>query len=292
MDLIKDGWFMEKGQLWPGQAMSLKVEEVLYNAKSKYQDILLFRSEVYGTVLVLDGVIQLTTRDEFAYQEMITHIPMFCHPDPVSVLVIGGGDGGVVREVLKHPTVRKVVLCEIDSQVIEVSKKYLKGLSSAFDDERVSIKIMDGAEFLVQHPSQYDIIIIDSSDPIGPAESLFQKPFYQSVYKALKPGGICCAQGECMWLHADLIRSMTQMTKSIFEEVRYAYTSIPTYPCGQIGFLICSKQRSEAKIEGARLGEAVRVPIKEQQMSFKYYNAEIHKAGFVLPEFARRLLDG
>ena len=142
MDLIIDGWFHERGTLWPGQAMSLKVKTVLDHHRSDFQDILVFESENHGKVLVLDGVIQVTERDEFSYQEMIAHLPLFAHPNPKKVLVIGGGDGGVIREVAKHPGVEYIVECEIDKGVIDVSKKHLPTLAKGYDDPRVKVHVM------------------------------------------------------------------------------------------------------------------------------------------------------
>lgn len=283
LDLIKGGWFIEKGALWPGQAMSLEVEEVLHHCTSRYQDILVFKSKTYGNVLVLDGVIQCTERDEFAYQEMIAHLPLFSHPNPQKVLVIGGGDGGVLREVLKHPSVTEAVLCDIDAEVIEVSKKYLPFMSTSFDDDRVTIEIMDGAIFMARHPEEYDVIITDSSDPIGPAQVLFEMPFYSAMNRALRDNGILCTQGECAWLHLDLIRPMMASCKELFPTVEYAYTTVPTYPSGQIGFIICSKQ-------GTNLQVPTRKPSSAVQDSMRYYNPEVHSAAFILPEFARKAL--
>lgn len=284
LDLIKDGWFMEKGALWPGQAMSLEVEKVLHHSTSKYQDILVFQSKQYGKVLVLDGVIQCTERDEFGYQEMISHLPLFSHPKPQRVLVIGGGDGGVLREVLKHLSVTDVTLCDIDAEVIEVSKKYLPSMSASFQDERVTVKIMDGAVYMKDHPNEYDVIITDSSDPIGPAQVLFEMPFYAAMKSALRDDGIISTQGECAWLHLDLIRPMMTSCRNLFPTVEYAYTTIPTYPSGQIGFILCSKKKD------ADLQTPSRKPSADFQKSLRYYNPAVHHAAFVLPEFARRSL--
>lgn len=282
--MIKDEWFMEKGVMWPGQAMSLQVDEILHHSKSQYQDILLFKSKTYGNVLVLDGVIQVTERDEFSYQEMISHLPMFSHNNPENVLVIGGGDGGVLREVLKHKSVKKAVLCEIDSQVIEMSKKYLPSLSCSFDDHRVEVNIQDGAEFMKNHEEEFDVIITDSSDPVGPAEALFEMPFYETMKKSLRQDGIICSQGECMWLHTGLIKPLIENCKGIFPVVEYAYTCIPTYPSGQIGFILCSKS------EDIKFRQPVRnIPVEIQE-SLKYYNRNIHSASFVLPQFAMKAL--
>ncbi|ESO88834.1 hypothetical protein LOTGIDRAFT_218994 [Lottia gigantea] len=285
MDAIRKGWFSELSPLWPGQCLSLEIEEVLYHEKSKYQDILVFKSKTYGNVLVLDGVIQVTERDEHSYQEMLAHIPMFSHPNPKQVLIIGGGDGGVAREVLKHPQVLTVDMCEIDEKVPEVSKKYLPKLASSFADPKFTLHVQDGFEFLKSHEGTYDVIITDSSDPIGPASSLFEKSYYDLMSKSLKDGGVLASQGECLWLHLDLIKEMLEFCKTIYPITDYCYTTIPTYPSGQIGFILCSKDK-------ANFRKPVRC-ISQQEvddMSLKYYNTDIHKASFILPEFVRKVI--
>jgi spermidine synthase len=284
-DLIIDGWFHERGELWAGQAMSLKVKKVLDHHRSDFQDILVFESENHGTVLVLDGVIQVTERDEFSYQEMIAHIPLFAHPDPKKVLVIGGGDGGVLREVARHKGVEEIVECEIDEGVIKVSKKYFPSLAIGYDDPRVSVKIMDGAKFMEENQEAFDVIITDSSDPIGPASILFETPFYNAMYKSLRQGGIICTQGECMWLHLDLIKPLVDSISKTFSSVEYAYTTIPTYPSGQIGFIVATKD-----------GTTCKKPLREASDEFladlRYYTPELHSAAFVLPAFASRAIFG
>lgn len=241
MNTDMNGWLVEKSQLWPGQAMCLEVEKVLFEGQSKFQHVVVVQSKTYGTTLVIDGVIQLTERDEFAYQETIAHIPLFSHPNPRKVCIIGGGDGGVISQAIKHKTVEQIHLCEIDEMVVEASKKFFPRFAPGFDHPKVTVKIGDGLKYLSEltEPT-YDVIIVDSSDPVGPAESLFGKSFYESAKKALLPGGIICAQSECMWLHLDLIKSLKETSKELFPSVEYAYTCIPTYPCGQIGYLISS----------------------------------------------------
>jgi len=280
MDKIHNGWFSELGQMWPGQALSLKVDEVLYHEKSDFQDILVFKSSNYGNVLVLDGAIQVTERDEHAYQEMAAHLVLCAHPCPKKVVVIGGGDGGVLREIAKHSTVEEIIICEIDKQVPEVSKKYLPGLAKGFDDPRVTVRIGDGVKYLEEQKAQFDIIIVDSSDPIGPAEMLFEKPFYTSMRNALREGGIALTQAECLWLHLDMIKRLVEQSKDLYKNVSYAYTTVPTYPSGQIGFCICSL-RDQSPNEPVRT-----LPADQLQ----YYNEHIHRASFVLPEFARKVL--
>ncbi|KIP02329.1 hypothetical protein PHLGIDRAFT_32236 [Phlebiopsis gigantea 11061_1 CR5-6] len=276
---IRDGWFREISSQWPGQAMTLKVRKILHVEKSLYQDVLVFESETYGNVLVLDGVIQCTERDEFSYQEMIAHLPLASHPNPEQVLVIGGGDGGVVREVLKHQSVKNVVLCDIDEAVVRVSRQFLPHMSSLLDDPRVTVFIGDGFKFLAENQSTYDVIITDSSDPVGPAESLFQKPYFELLHNALTPGGHIATQAECLWIHLPLITELVSTIGKIFAVAEYAFTTIPTYPSGQIGFLVCSKA------EGRNLHEPVRTVTPT-----RYYNSDVHRAAFVLPEFGRAML--
>jgi spermidine synthase len=286
-DLIRDGWFFETETMWPGQKFGIKVEKILVNGRSAFQDILVFESSTYGKVLVLDGVIQATERDEFSYQEMISHLPLFVNKNPPNkVLIIGGGDGGVLREVAKHKCVKEIHMCEIDQQVVEVSKKFFsESLATSFDDERLKLFFCDATQFLLEEGKgkgqDYDVIICDSSDPIGPAKDLFGEAFFKSMYEALSPTGILCSQCECMWLHLDLIKGVLENTQKIFgnESAKYAYATIPSYPCGQIGFMVAAKDNS------TNVAAPLRSPIKK--MKLKYYSKQIHKAAFILPEFAK-----
>ncbi|XP_078407520.1 spermidine synthase-like [Cetorhinus maximus] len=267
--------------------MSLEVDEVLYNQKSPFQDVVVFKSKTYGNVLVLDGVIQCTERDEFAYQEMIANLTLCSHPNPKKVLIIGGGDGGVLREVVKHSAVESVAQCEIDEDVIKVSKQYLPGMAVGFSSPKLKLHVGDGFEFMKENQDAFDVIITDSSDPVGPAESLFQESYYQLMKNALRDDGILGAQGECQWLHLELIKEMRRFCKSLFPVVEYAYSTIPTYPSGQIGFMLCSKNPETSFREPVRQLSAEEV----DRMQLKYYNADMHRAAFVLPEFARKALN-
>ncbi|KAJ2007616.1 putrescine aminopropyltransferase [Coemansia thaxteri] len=282
---ISNGWFRESGAMWPGQSMSIEVSQILHVEKSKFQDVLVFESKTYGNVLVLDGVIQVTERDEFSYQEMITHPALFSHPNPERVLVIGGGDGGVLREAIKHPQVKEAVLCDIDEAVIRVSKKYLPSLSVSYADPKVAVHIGDGFEFLQNKKNYFDVIITDSSDPVGPAASLYQSRYYELMRDALRDGGIVSTQGECQWLHLPLIKEVLTFARKLFPVAEYAYTTIPTYPSGQIGFILCGKDRSTSFKEPLR-----RMSPEQELKLFKYYNADIHRAAFILPNFTRLAL--
>ncbi|KAJ5224868.1 Spermine/spermidine synthase-domain-containing protein [Penicillium citrinum] len=282
---IQDGWFSEKSGMWPGQAMSLKVNQILHHEKSKYQDVLIFESSDYGTVLVLDNVIQCTERDEFSYQEMITHLALNSHPNPKKVLVIGGGDGGVLREVVKHESVEEAILCDIDEAVIRLSKKYLPGMSVGFQHPNATTHVGDGFEFLKTHKNEFDVIITDSSDPEGPAETLFQKPYFELLNDALREGGVITTQAENQWLHLSLIADLKKSCKEVFPVAEYAYTTIPTYPSGQIGFMVCCKDANRNVKEPLRSWTR-----EEEEKLCRYYNQDIHRASFVLPNFARKAL--
>ena len=282
MDLFKNGWFAEQGPSWAGMSQNLEVEEVLAHEKSKYQDIYVFKAKKTGLTMTLDDAIQSTEFDEFAYQEMLSHVILYCHPNPKKVLIIGGGDLGVAREVLKHKCVEHVDLCELDERVTELSKKYLPHMAEAASkDPRFHIHFEDGAAYVAKKKNEYDIIITDSSDPCGPAQPLFNQQYYQNLYNALTEGGIIASQGESMWLDADFILQLKKFCKNAgFKHVEYSTIQIPTYPCGSIGAFIASK------------GNSCKTPLREmteeEAKSMKYYNKEIHIASFAMPEFFKR----
>lgn len=286
--LIKNNWFREvSDESFPGQGLELQVEEVLYTGKSEFQDILVFKSTNYGNVLVLDGIIQVSERDEFAYQEMITHLPIMSHPNPKSVLVIGGGDGGVLREVLKHGDyIEKIVLVEIDATVIELSKKYLPGMSVAFNDPKIQVELCDGFEYLKNLTSKFDIIITDSSDPEGPAAAFFQEQYFRLLYNCLNDDGIVITQAsENVWLNIQLLKDLKSNIKKVFPVVEYCYTMVPTYTSGQLGLMIASKDSSSDLTKPKRTFSG-----SKQDELFKYYNSEIHQSCFVLPTWAKKYL--
>ncbi|KAL4557012.1 hypothetical protein LXL04_035182 [Taraxacum kok-saghyz] len=352
------GWFSEhqsssdklgktmyfSSPMWPGEAHSLEVQRILFKEKSEYQEVLVFESLTYGKVLVLDGILQLTERDEFAYQEMIAHLPLCSIKSPKNVLVVGGGDGGVLREVARHNSVEVIDICEIDKMVIDVSKKFFPDLAVGFEDPRVHLHVGDAFEFIQHVPKgKYDAIIVDSSDPVevaeaedsmkeaedylesamesameefrrfeeemeaesnkelqgllsigesarglgksmekaanfaskyieaalnsatarnfrhigtiftvlsntwenmkGPAKELVEKPFFEMLARALRPGGVLCNMAESMWLHTHAIQDMISTCRQVFKgSIHYAWASVPTYPSGVIGFLLCSTE--------------------------------------------------
>ncbi len=278
---IVDGWFSEICPMWPGVALSIEIQEVLYSKKSKFQQIDLYQTKNFGKMLVLDGIIQLTEPDEFAYHEMMSHIPMFAHPNPEKVLVVGGGDGGVLREVSRHGCVKSIDFCEIDEQVIKVAKEFLPQIACGFDDPRVKIHIKNGNTFVHEQENQYDVIIVDSSDPIGPGEALFERPFYEGLKKALRKNGLIATQGESFFLHQDCVKNLVKITRDLFDEQAYSYTLVPTYPGGHIGICLGSL--------GPRLKTPSRIISDDIQKQLKYYSLKMHEASFVLPYFAETM---
>lgn len=223
-------------------------------------------------------------------------LSLYIQNPPKKALVVGGGDGGVLRELARYPSLEEIHLAEIDGMVIDVSKKHFPQMAVGFADPRVSVHVCDGIKFVEEAPEgTYDIIVVDSSDPVGPAEVLFQKPFFEYMHRALKPGGIVCTQAESLWYHMKIIQSLAAMCKEVFVggSVQYAFTTIPTYPSGQIGFMVCSKANPEAKeLHDPRVPRQP-LPGSPEGRGYgalKYYNHEVHRAAFVLPTFARDAL--
>ena len=275
----KEIWIEEKLEIKNGRALKVRITKSLEKIKSEFQEIEVVESQSFGKILLIDGVIMLTEADEFCYHEMITHVPLCVHTKAQKVLVIGGGDGGTVREILKHDNVKEVDVCEIDGKVIEICKKYFPDLANNFGDPRVKIFCEDGNEFIKTHKNEYDLIIVDSSDPIGPAEVLFRKEFYEAMYQALKDDGIVISQAESFFYHRKIIKSLFSFIKYIYPISEYYYTLVPTYPSGVIGFTFCSKKYHP--ISDFNQQEALKLN------DLKYYNKDIHKAAFILPNFVQ-----
>lgn len=212
-------WFTEKQT--EDLEITCRIVKTLHIEKTKYQELALIETPQFGRMLVLDGAIQTTEKDEFVYHEMITHVPLFTHPNPENVLVIGGGDGGTIREILKHSSVNKAVLVEIDERVVEISKKFLPTISNALDDPRAKVVIEDGIKYVKENKNQFDVIIIDSTDPVGPAVGLFAVDFYRAVHEALRDGGIIVAQTESPFYNQELISKVYKNIRSIFPITRF-----------------------------------------------------------------------
>ena len=269
----------------PDVKLSIKVERQLYSGNSEYQRIDVYESNEFGRFLTLDGCMMLTEKDEFIYHEMITHVPMAVHPNPRSILIIGAGDGGVVRELTRYKSVEHIDLVEIDDMVIDVCKQYLPKTASSFDDARVHIHIEDGLKYIRSCENQYDVIIVDSTDPFGPGEGLFTKEFYGSCYKALREDGIMVNQQESPF-YADDVAAMQRAHKRIVESFpisRVYQAHIPTYPSGHWLFGFASKQYHPVSDLKAAAWEA-------QGISTRYYNHNLHIGAFSLPTYVEQLL--
>ena len=275
-------WIEEKLEIKNGRALKVRITKSLEKVKSEFQEIEVVESESFGKILLIDGIIMLTDADEFCYHEMITHIPLCVHPKAQKVLVIGGGDGGTVREILKHDSVNEVDVCEIDEKVIEISRRHFPYLANSFNDPKVKVYCEDGNKFIKNHKDEYDIIIVDSSDPVGPAEVLFRREFYEAMYQALKNNGIVVTQAESFFYHKKIIKSLFSFIKEIYPISEYYYTLVPTYPSGIIGFTFCSKKYHP--IQDFNETEILKLN------DLKYYNKKIHKASFALPAFVQEYI--
>ena len=279
-------WYTEKHTKDAG--LTLRVRETLKVWVSEYQTIELLDTFEYGRVLLLDGLVMCTERDEFIYHELLAHPAMFAHPSPKAVLVIGGGDGGAVREILKHPEVEEVVLCEIDNAVVETAREFLPTMSSAmFSDARASIVIEDGIAYLKRNKERFDIIIVDSTDPVGPAKGLFESRFYSLCLNGLKPGGMLAAQTESPFYHLDFIKRVkANLQQADFDTVSFYCAPVPTYPSGMWSWGLAGYKidpLADFSLETAKKRSSI--------MDLKYYTPEMHSGLFCLPKFFQDALD-
>ena len=272
-------WFTE---YWTdGVGLTIKADEVK-KIKSKYQEIVVLNTPQFGKVLILDGLVQTTEKDEFIYHEMLAHPAMIMHPEPKKVLVIGGGDGGTVREVLKHPSVEEVHLCEIDEEVIIVSEKYFPTISEKLRDPKVKIFIEDGNAFLEEKKNYYDVIIMDSSDPVGASEVLFSEEFYKKVKASLKDNGIMVAQTESPMLQEEYFKNAVSQIKKVFKNIGVYLAYVPTYPSGMWSFTIAS--------DVINITDTSQNTERVKELKTKYFCDSIYACLFALPKFVQDMI--
>lgn len=266
----------------PHLHLSTEVDKVMYSGQSDFQKIEVAHSLQYGNMLVLDGVFQTSEKEEFVYHEMMAHVPLFLHPNPKRVLIIGGGDGGVARECVRHPEVESVTMVEIDGKVVELAKEFLPTISQAMRENhpKLTVAIGDGLAHVRDKEDYYDVIIVDCSDPIGPGEGLFQEPFYKDVYKALKEDGLFVQQTESPFLHQPLIHDVFEVVDRNFPIARLYTAFIPLYPAGMHCFTMGSK----------KYDPLTWTPNRPKTFKTKYYNEDIQKAAFALPNFVFDIL--
>jgi len=284
----RDIWFTERNE---NLALSFKHEgEKLYDVQSPYQKIEVYKTLGFGNMLTLDGLVMCTEEDEYVYHEMIAHVPMLTHPAARKVLVIGGGDGGTVRELLKHPQLEEVHLVEIDEKVIEASKKFFPKLSVAFEDPKLTIKIEDGIDYIKNlPPASYDLVIVDSTDPVGPGEGLFTREFYQDIYSVLNPDGLMITQSESPRFNQRVFSQVFSWYREIFgqKNVNCYLAFIPTFPTGMWSFSYCSKGGHDP-VKNLDVSGSNKFSANNQ---LQYYNGEVHQAAFALPNFVNKLLE-
>jgi spermidine synthase len=281
MDDLWNVWYSELHNHTSG--LTLKVNRVVESRQSEFQRIDVLENDDFGKLLVLYGSLMVCDNDYNAYNEMITHVPLFCHPSPKEVLIIGGGDCGALTEVLKHPEVKRCTMCEIDKMVVEVSKKYFPALTAGLDDPRAHVVYQDGKVFIEQAKEKFDLILMDLSDPVGPAADLFQKSFHQQVHGCLTDKGIMVAQSESPYYNQETVKAMYRNLREIFPIVRMYTCFMPIYPSTYWSFAFCSKGIDPVRDFDQARYDTIR-PVT------RYYNDEVHRAAFVLPQFVRELL--
>lgn len=265
-----------------GWRQSFDIDELIYEGKSPFQDIVIFNHKKFGRILALDNVIQTTEADEFIYHEMLNQIPMLAHPNPKNVLIIGGGDGGSLREVLRHQTVEKVTMVDLDGLVVQLCQQYLPKLSSgAFNDPRVELFIGDGVEFVKNSREKYDVIICDSTDPVGPGKVLFSQEFYSDCKNILSENGILATHNGLPFTDGLNTTESYQALTPSFTSVRYYVAPIPTYMGGFMCFTFATNDLSNT----SRSTEYLQERNKTLKGNMRYYTPELHNAAFVLPQY-------
>lgn len=276
-------WFTEMHT--PNVKMSIRVDKQLYTDDSEFQRIDVFQSEEFGRFLTLDGIMMLTEKDEFIYHEMITHVAMASNPDVKKVLVIGAGDGGTIRELTRYKTIERIDMVEIDERVVAVCREYLRKTACRLDDSRVHIYYEDGLKYVRRKENEYDLIIVDSTDPFGPGEGLFTSEFYGNCFNALTKNGILVNQHESPY-YSDDARAMQRAhrrIKEFFPICKVYQAHIPTYPSGHWLFGYASKTVDPLKADADRWNAL--------GLETRYYNTDLHKGCFMIPNYVKELLE-
>lgn len=271
-----DLWFTEYQT--PDMRLGLRISDILLNVQTPYQHLLVVKTEQYGNLMALDGAIMITERDEFTYHEMMSHLALCSHPKPKRVLVVGGGDGGIVRELVRYDVLEKVTLVDIDEQVIEASRKFFPSISCALGHPKVEVRPMDALVYIKDHQDEFDVIIVDSTDPVDFAAGLFEEAFFRDVHRALRDDGMVVSQTESPMGHPDILRTAYREMRKVFPVVELCWGIMPTYPTGSWTYTIASKVHDPRK------------PLRLPPEGTKYYSSKIHEACFVLPPFLEKIL--
>lgn len=271
-------WFTE--QQTPAIGFSCKSSETLRVEQTRYQHLAVINTEQFGRMLLLDGMVMTTEKDEFIYHEMISLVACNSHPHPEEVLIIGGGDGGTLREVIAHPAVKHGLLVEIDDRVVQASRDFFPSLACSFTNPKGRVLIEDGIKFVKEHKNFFDVVIVDSTDPIGPAVELFSQDFYQNAYSVLKDDGMLVVQSDTPFYNPDVVSMAYTGINHIFPMTKLYLASIPTYPGGLWSFTIGSKKYDPENL------------IHNHSLGCRYYTPEIHRAAFNLPVFVQKIISG
>jgi spermidine synthase len=278
--------YVEK--LYAGYGQSFTLDQVLFEHRTEHQELIIFRNREFGTVMALDGIIQTTERDEFIYHEMMTHVPLLAHGNARRVLIIGGGDGGILREVLKHASVEHVTQVEIDQAVIDMCRQYLPNHSAgAFDDPRANIVIADGVEFVSECQETFDVIISDCTDPVGPGEVLFSSRFYEGCKRCLNEGGVFVAQNGVPFMQPDEILTTRRRLGPYFADQTFYNAAVPTYAGGVMTFAWATDNPALRQLDL----NTVQVRYEASEIYTRYYNPALHVASFALPQYVVTALD-
>ncbi|MCW9012206.1 MAG: polyamine aminopropyltransferase [Gammaproteobacteria bacterium] len=268
--------------LYDAYGQEFSVDKVYFENKTEHQHLIIFENAMFGRVMALDGIIQTTEADEFIYHEMLTHVPLLAHGNVKDVLIIGGGDGGMLREVCKHQSVEHIVQVEIDDQVVEMCKEYLPQHSAgAYDDPRVEVVIDDGANFVRTTERRFDVIISDSTDPIGPGDVLFTSDFYADCKKCLKLGGVLVTQNGVAYMQLDEVVTTGKRLAPYFRDSYFYSAAVPTYIGGIMTFAWATDDESLRQLSTEVIAER----FNKAAITTRYYNPAIHSASFALPQY-------
>ncbi|MEW7978245.1 MAG: polyamine aminopropyltransferase [Candidatus Sedimenticola endophacoides] len=275
--------------LYDALNQSFRIDKLYFEQKTGHQHLMIFHNAFLGRVMTLDGIVQTTERDEFIYHEMMAHVPLFAHGAPRRVLIIGGGDGGMLREVIKHTAVEQVTMVEIDGAVVEMAKTYLpKHSQGAFDDPRLNLVIADGMDFVRQSDERFDVIISDSTDPIGPGEVLFTDDFYAQCKRILNPGGVMATQNGVPFFQIDEVRDTARRMGRHFTDQTFYSAAVPTYYGGVMTFAWGSNDPGLRALDA----DTLRRRFQDAAIDTRYYTPEIHQASFALPRYVSAALAG
>jgi spermidine synthase len=268
--------------LYVGYGQRFSVDRMLHEVRTEHQHLVIFENARMGRVMALDGVIQTTEADEFIYHEMLTHVPILAHGNAKRVLIIGGGDGGMLREVSKHASVEHITMVEIDGTVVDMCKEFLPNHSQgAFDDARLNLVIDDGMRFVATTSETFDVIISDSTDPIGPGEVLFSENFYQACHRCLNAGGVLVTQNGTPFMQLDTVRNTAGRMNGLFADWHFYQAAVPTYIGGSMTFAWGSTDPALRQVDSATLAQR----FAASGIQTRYYNPAIHQGAFALPQY-------